>query len=102
MGKVKIKTAEQISAEKAQKERERLNAITVSRFQIMAALDEAGLLDKIEEYMARKDTPRIEKLAWQEISFRRGSKMIAKIAERLEITEEQLDELFLAAQEIEE
>ena len=87
--------------DEAQAERERLDAITVSRFQAKAALDDAGLLDAIENYMTNDDVPRRVKLAWEEASFRRGSQMIADIGAELGLTEEQIDGLFIAAQEIE-
>ena len=81
--------------------RESIDAMTASRFQAKAALDDAGLLDQVEAYMQGDDVPRRVKLAWQEASFRRGSKMIADIAAELGLTEEQIDKLFIAAQEIE-
>ena len=93
-------TQSEIDERKAQAERERLDAITVSRFQAKAALDDAGLLDQVEAYMQGDDVPRRVKLAWQEAGFRRGSKMIADIGAELGLTEEQIDGLFLAAQEI--
>ena len=94
-------TQSEIDNRKAQADRERLDAITVSRFQAKAALDDAGLLDQVEAYMLGEDVPRRVKLAWQEASFRRGSKMVADIGAELGLTEEQIDGLFLAAQEIE-
>ena len=93
-------TQSEIDERKAQAERERLDAITVSRFQAKAALDDAGLLDQVEAYIQGDDVPRRVKLAWQEAGFRRGSKMIADIGAELGLTEEQIDGLFLAAQEI--
>ena len=93
-------TQSEIDERKAQAERERLDAITVSRFQAKAALDDAGLLDQVEAYMSGEDVPRRVKLAWQEAGFRRGSKMITVIGSELGLTEEQIDGLFIAAQEI--
>ena len=85
----------------AEEERARLDAITVSRFQAKAALDDAGLLDAIEDYMASDDVPRRVRLAWQEAQFKRGSRMINDLAGEFDLSEEKLDELFLAAREIE-
>ena len=93
-------TQQDIEQREAQAERERLDAITVSRFQAKAALDDAGLLDQVEDYMAGDDVPRRVRLAWQEASFRRGSKMVNDIAGEFGLSEEELDELFLAAKEI--
>ena len=100
---VEGETAEQREAreaEEAQAERERLDAMTASRFQAKAALDDAGLLDQVEAYMAGEDVPRRVKLAWQEASFRRGSNMVNEIGSELGLSEEEMDDLFLAAQEI--
>ena len=82
-------------------ERSRLNAMTATRFQAKAALDDAGLLDQVENYMAGEDVPRRSKLAWQEASFRRGSKMVNDIGSELGLSEEEMDALFKAAREIE-
>ena len=94
-------TQQDIEQRKAQAERERLDAITVSRFQGKAALDDAGLLDQVEDYMAGDDVPRRVKLAWQEAQFKRGSKMINDLAGEFDLSEDKLDKLFLAAREIE-
>ena len=93
-------TQQDIEQREAQAERERLDAITVSRFQAKAALDDAGLLDQVEDYMAGDDVPRRVKLAWQEAQFKRGSRMINDLAGEFDLSEEKLDELFLAAKEI--
>lgn len=84
----------------AQAERERLDAMTATRFQAKAALDDAGLLDQVEAYMDGEDVPRRVKLAWQEASFRRGSNMVNQIGAELGLSEADMDNLFLAAQEI--
>ena len=94
-------STEELKQRKADAERARLDAITVSRFQAKAALDDAGLLDAIEDYMASDDVPRRVRLAWQEAQFKRGSKMINDLAGEFDLSEEKLDELFLAAKEIE-
>ena len=94
-------TEQDLQQRKADAERQRLDAITVSRFQAKAALDDAGLLDAIEDYMASDDVPRRVKLAWQEAQFKRGSRMINDLAGEFDLSEEKLDELFLAAKEIE-
>ena len=93
-------TQQDIEQREAQAERERLDAITVSRFQAKAALDDAGLLDQVEDYMAGDDVPRRVNLAWQEAQFKRGSRMINDLAGEFDLSEEKLDELFLAAKEI--
>ena len=87
-------------AEEAQAERERLDAMTATRFQAKAALDDAGLLDQVEAYMSGDDVPKRVKLAWQEASFRRGSNMVNQIGAELGLSEADMDNLFLAAQQI--
>ena len=89
------------AASSAKRERERLDAMTASRFQAKAAMDDAGLLDQVEDYMAGDDVPRRVKLAWEEASFRRGSKMVNDIGAELGLSESEIDELFKVAREIE-
>ena len=93
-------TEQNLQQRKVDAERARLDAITVSRFQAKAALDDAGLLDAIEDYMSGDNVSRRVKLAWQEASFSRGSKMVQDVAGAFDLTTEQLDDLFIAAQEI--
>ena len=93
-------TQQDIEQREAEAERERLDAMTASRFQAKAALDDAGLLDQVEDYMAGDDVPRRVKLAWQEASFRRGSNMVNQIGAEFGLSEADMDNLFLAAQEI--
>ena len=94
-------STEELQQRKADAERARLDAITVSRFQAKAALDDAGLLDSIEDYMASDDVPRRVRLAWQEAQFKRGSRMVNDLAGEFDMSEEKLDDLFLSAREIE-
>jgi len=96
-------TREELDQRKAQNERERLDAMTASRFQAKAAMDDAGLLDQVEDYMAGENVPSRVKLAWQEsTSFRRrGSNMVNQIASELGLSEQEMDDLFIAAQDIE-
>ena len=84
----------------ADAERERLDAMTATRFQAKAAMDDAGLLDQVEAYMSSEDVPRRVKLAWQEASFKRGSNMVNQIGTELGLSESEIDNLFLAAQQI--
>lgn len=87
--------------ELAERERAILDAITVTRFQAKAALMNAGLLDQFEAYMQQESTPALVKLAWAEAGFNRGSNMVKSIGAEFGLTEQQLDDLFLAAQQIE-
>lgn len=70
----------------------------VTRFQAMAALLHAGLLDDVDAIMADASTPPLYKLAWREATeFERTSPTIAALADRLQLTSEQVDALFIDA-----
>lgn len=74
----------------------------VTRFQAKAALAQAGLLPAIEEFVSLATTDIIVKLAWQDAqTFKRTSVFVAVVAEHLALTDEQIDELFIAAGTIE-
>lgn len=71
----------------------------VSRFQAKAALLAAGLLDDVEAAMAQASP--VAQLAWSEaIEFRRDSTTVAAMASQLSLTDENLDDLFVAAAQI--
>lgn len=70
-----------------------------SRFQARAALHLAGLLPAVEATVA--DADPLMQLAWADaVEFRRDSPTIAAIAAGLDLTDEQVDELFRAAMQI--
>ena len=74
----------------------------VSRFQARAALHLAGLLESVETLMQAPDTNMLAKLAWQDAQeFRRDSPTVLAMAGALNLTDAQIDELFIAAAEIE-
>lgn len=74
--------------------------MVVSRFQAKAALMQAGLLDAVEAAVANGDA--LTQLAWAEaMEMRRNSPMIATLADDLDLTPEQVDDLFRAARAIE-
>lgn len=82
-----------------------LTAITVpqvvTRFQARAALHLAGLLPQVEALMSHPDTPMLAKLAWADAQdFKRSSPTIAQMSGALGLTDQQLDELFTIAAEI--
>ena len=71
-----------------------------SRFQAKAALLQAGLLDQVQ--VAVDDAEPFVRIAWAEASeFRRNSPTIAALAKSVDMTDEQVDDLFRAAMEIE-
>ena len=95
-------TKQDLEQREADTKRQKLDAMTATRFQAKAALDDAGLLEQVENYMSSDDVPRRVKLAWQEASFRRGSKMVNDIGTELGLSEKDMDDLFKAAKNIEE
>lgn len=69
----------------------------VTNYQAKVALDSWQLLDEIEAYMAKEDTPKRYKLALASASFERQSDMVLGIAEIFGLTAEQVDQLFIIA-----
>lgn len=68
----------------------------VSRFQALAALLHAGLLDDVETAVAGAD--RFTQIAWSNAStFARASPTIATLAAALGLSDAQVDDLFRAA-----
>lgn len=74
----------------------------VSRFQARAALHQSGLLDQVEALMSDPQTDPTSRLAWTHATeFRRSSPTIATLAGPLGLSDEQVDDLFRAAAQIE-
>lgn len=72
-----------------------------SRFQARVVLYNFGLLDAVNKLMADSTTPFIAKEAWESASiFKRNSPTVITLGAGLKLTEEQIDELFKAALEI--
>lgn len=70
----------------------------VTRFQALAALLQAGLLDDIEAYMETDSTDAFTKLAWKEVLvFKRTSPLVASIGTMFGLTDTQIDDLFVFA-----
>ena len=70
-----------------------------SRFQAKAALLQAGLLDQVQ--VAVDDAEPFVRIAWAEaVEFRRNSPTIAALAKSVDMTDEQVDDLFRAAKKI--
>lgn len=75
---------------------------SVTRFQALAALEQAGLLGQVEEIMGDPQTPAITRLAFNNaLSFERTSPTVATLAAALNLTGYQVDTLFIAADGIE-
>lgn len=75
--------------------------LAVSRFQARAALLEAGHLATIEAIMADPQTPELARMAWTNATdFRRDSPTVAAMAALLQLSNEQLDDLFRVANSV--
>lgn len=71
-----------------------------SRFQAKAALHLAGLLPSVEAAIAQADP--VTRIAWAEaVEYRRTSPTILALAAALELSDEQVDDLFRTAMQIE-
>lgn len=74
----------------------------VTRFQALAALHTAGLLSPVKTMMADPATDPLTVLAFDNaLTFKRGSPMVLNIAQALGLSDQQLDDLFIAAIAIE-
>lgn len=77
------------------------NTAEVSRFQARVALQNFGLFDAVNQALSAPDAPFLAKEAWESASvFRRMSPTVMAMAGILGLNDEQLDELFRAAKEI--
>lgn len=73
----------------------------VSRFQGRAALIQAGHMAAIQAFIDQPDTDIMVKEAWANVTvFRRQSPMMTTVATVLGLTEQDLDNLFIAAHAI--
>ena len=73
----------------------------VSRFQARVTLYNFGLLEAVNKMMSDPSTPFTAKEAWESAQvFKRNSPTVVAMGARLKLTEDQIDELFKAALEI--
>ena len=78
--------------------RSRLDAVsTISRAQAKLALLELGLLSTVDDFIASSGNEEL-KIEWNErLEFKRDNIVLVSLAEQLNITEEDLDNMFLLA-----
>ena len=78
--------------------RSRLDAVsTISRAQAKLALLELGLLSTVNDFIASSGNEEL-KIEWDErLEFKRDNIVLVSLAEQLNITEEDLDNMFLLA-----
>ena len=73
----------------------------VSRFQARVALYNFGLLDAVNKLMSDPTVPFTTKEAWESAQvFKRNSPTVIAMGAGLKLTEDQIDELFKAALEV--
>ena len=73
----------------------------VSRFQARVTLYNFGLLEAVNKMMSDPATPFIAKEAWESAQvFKRNSPTVITLGAELKLTEEQIDEVFKAALEV--
>lgn len=71
---------------------------TVTRFQALAALDQAGLLGQVEAIISDPQTASIMRLAFNEaLTFERDSPTVTTLAAALNLSGSQVDALFVTA-----
>lgn len=71
----------------------------VSKAQGLIALEMAGVLVQIEDYMLT--APRLEQLAWNNIQqFERQSPLLNTLCTNFELSQEDVDNLFLSASQV--
>ena len=74
---------------------------SVSRIQAVFALNAAGLLTAVTNYMADPGTDPLHKLAWEHgNNFKRQGSIIAAAGTALGMTDTQVDDLFRAADQV--
>ncbi len=75
---------------------------SVTSVQALTALHNAGLLASVETLMANSQTDPLAVIAYQRAtSFRRNSPFIVAVGSAMNLTEAQIDALFIAASQIE-
>lgn len=73
----------------------------VTRFQAKAVLLQAGYLETLEQFVNSDQAPAMVKLAYNEaLHFERQSEFVASLAPILGLTDDQIDDLFIAAAKI--
>ena len=94
MSIIKIKSTDPLAALETERA-----AMKCSRFQARAALHLAGFLEATEAAVAASDP--ITQIAWQDATdYYRSSQTIAVIAKAINLTDEQIDDLFRVAMTI--
>jgi hypothetical protein len=74
---------------------------TVTRFQALAVLAAGGYLDTVRTYINTLDVNNVQRLAWENAAdWERTSPTLNALAAMLNLTDTQVDDLFIAASNI--
>jgi len=74
---------------------------TVTRFQALAVLAAGGYLDTVRTYIATLDQNNVQRLAWENATdWERTSPTLNALAAMLNLTDTQVDDLFIAASQV--
>jgi len=74
---------------------------TVTRFQALAVLAAGGYLDTVRTYINTLDQNNVQRLAWENATdWERTSPTLNALAAMLNLTDTQVDDLFVAASNI--
>ena len=98
---IKVSQAE-IDTRAALAERDRLDARTINRAQGKAVLASQGLLTPVQQMVDGEPPESLLRIGWEDSpQWKRGSAFIEQMRQALELSVEQTDGLFAAAQELE-
>jgi len=74
---------------------------TVTRFQALAILAAGGYLDTVRTYINTLDQNNVQRLAWENAAdWERTSPTLNALAQMLNLTDAQVDDLFIAASQV--
>jgi hypothetical protein len=74
---------------------------SVTRFQALAVLAAGGYLDTVRTYINTLDQNNVQRLAWENAAdWERSSPTLNALAQMLNLTDAQVDELFIAASQV--
>lgn len=90
------------AAQQAERLRQQRESMVVSRFQARAVLRQMGLREQVDAIMAAPDADPLALDAWQDAQeFRRLSPTIIALADKLNLSDGQVDDMFKQAAQIE-
>ena len=92
----------EIDTRAAQAERDRLDSLKINRAQGKAVLASQGMLAGVQQMVDEEPPESLLRIGWEDSpTWKRGSAFIEQMRQALELSVEQTDGLFAAAQELE-